>query len=91
MTDKDFEDLLRFVFRLSEEQREYEVRFEALRVLLEAKGSISNAEFETSLAALVKVGDDGFRAGQEAYQRAEKDRQLERLRDMLRNYEGTKQ
>lgn len=91
MSDGQYEELLRFVIGLSEEQREYEIRFEALRVLLLARGVISNADFEASLAELKKIGGAAFEEGLESFQRAEKDRQLERLREMLRRHEGTKQ
>lgn len=77
--------------RLREEQRDYELRFEALRVLLEARGKITHADFEISLAEMTKLGAEAFQAGLEAYQQGEKERQLERLRDMLRRHEGTKQ
>lgn len=81
----------RLVFRVSEQQREDELRFEALRVLLEQRGLISHADFETALAEVMQMGKEAFEASQEAYLQAEQERQRERLLEMLRRHEGTKQ
>jgi hypothetical protein len=43
MIDEQFEELRSFVFRLSEEHREYQMRFEALPVLLVELGVISRS------------------------------------------------
>lgn len=91
MTEKEFDDLRRFVFRLNEELREYEIRFEALRVLLEKQGAISHADFDAALAEMTKLDQSAFDSSLEVSHQEEKARRLESLRDLLRRHEGTKQ
>lgn len=95
---KEVDELTQFARRLSEKLREYEMRFEALRILLLQRGTISQPDFETSLAELAKMGDEAYQEELEALHQQEEAsrleelaRRIELLRERLQKHEGTKQ